>query len=99
MHVITGITGNVGRALARTLLGASQSVRSVVRYTTRGQPWAECNWEETRWIQRRLDRLQRRETNCALRSDESGNVTWSVGIGNWLICIDPRDTHRWSLHP
>ena len=51
MYAMTGITGKVGRALARTLLAASQPVRSVVRYTTRGQPWAECNWEETRWIQ------------------------------------------------
>jgi hypothetical protein len=59
--------------------------RSVVRDT----PWADCGWEETRWIQRRLDRLRRRESNCAQRSGESGNVTLSVGVGSWLICIDP----------
>jgi len=89
MYAITGITGKVGGALARTLLAASQPLRSVVRDTTRGQPWGECGWEETRWIQRRLDRLRRRESNCAQRSGESGNVTLSVGVGSWLICIDP----------
>ena len=55
MYAIIGIAGKVGGALARTLLAASQPVRSVVRDTTRGQPWAECGREETRWIQRRLD--------------------------------------------
>jgi hypothetical protein len=89
MNAITGITGKVGGALARTLLASSQPVRSVVRDTTRGQPWGECGWEETRWIQRRLDRLRRRESNCAQRSGESGNVTLSVSVGSWLICIDP----------
>ena len=89
MYAITGITGKVGGALARTPLAASQPVRSVMRDTTRGQPWGECGWEETRWIQRRLNRLRRRESNCAQRSGESGNVTLSVGVGSWLICIDP----------
>jgi hypothetical protein len=89
MYAITGITGKVGGALARTLLAASQPVPSVVRDTTRGQPWGKCGWEDTRWIQRRLDRLRRRECNCAQRSGESGNVNLSVGVGSWLICIDP----------
>jgi hypothetical protein len=48
MYAITGITGKVKGALARTLLAASQPVRSVVLDTTRVQPWAERGWEEAR---------------------------------------------------
>jgi nucleoside-diphosphate-sugar epimerase len=99
MYAITGITGRVGGALARTLLAASQPVRSVVRDTTRGLPWAECGWEETRSMQRRLVPLRRRESNCARPSAESGNVPWSGGVGSWLICMDPPDTHRWPVQP
>lgn len=42
---ITGITGKVGGALARTLLAAGQSVRAVVRDAGRGQAWAEKGCE------------------------------------------------------
>ena len=42
MYAITGITGKVGGALARTLLDAGQPVRAVVRDAMRGQSWAEC---------------------------------------------------------
>jgi NAD(P)H dehydrogenase (quinone) len=38
MYAINGISGKVGDALARTLLAASQPVRSVVLDTTRGPP-------------------------------------------------------------
>jgi hypothetical protein len=99
MYSITGITGKVSGALARTQLAVGQPVRSVARETTRGHPWAECGWEETRWIQRRLDRLRRIESNCAQLSGEFGDVTWSVGVGSWLICIDPPYTHRCSVQP
>jgi NAD(P)H dehydrogenase (quinone) len=36
MYVVTGITGKVGGALARTLLAAGQPVRAVVRDATKG---------------------------------------------------------------
>ena len=40
MYAITGITGNVGGELARTLLAAGQPVRAVVRDARKGEPWA-----------------------------------------------------------
>ena len=45
MHAITGITGNVGGALARTLLAAGQRVRAVVRDACKGRSWAEKGCE------------------------------------------------------
>src|ERR1700682_2946162 len=41
MYAITGITGKVGGALARTLLADGQPVRAVVRDTDKGRAWAE----------------------------------------------------------
>jgi uncharacterized protein YbjT (DUF2867 family) len=41
MFAITGITGNVGGELARTLLAARQQVRAVVRDMGKGAAWAE----------------------------------------------------------
>jgi uncharacterized protein YbjT (DUF2867 family) len=41
MFAITGITGNVGGELARTLLAAKQPVRAVVRDLSKGSAWAE----------------------------------------------------------
>jgi NAD(P)H dehydrogenase (quinone) len=41
MFAITGITGNVGGELARTLLAAKQPVRAVVRDMGQGAAWAE----------------------------------------------------------
>lgn len=40
MYAITGITGKVGSALARSLLAAGQPVRAVVRDAAKGAPWA-----------------------------------------------------------
>src|SRR5665213_4548090 len=40
MFAITGITGKVGTAVARSLLSADQSVRGVVRDRSKGAPWA-----------------------------------------------------------
>jgi NAD(P)H dehydrogenase (quinone) len=40
MYAITGITGKVGGALARTLLSANQSVRAIVRDADKGRVWA-----------------------------------------------------------
>ncbi|VWC84304.1 NmrA family NAD(P)-binding protein [Burkholderia contaminans] len=40
MYAITGITGQVGGALARTLLTADQPVRAVARDANRAAPWA-----------------------------------------------------------
>ena len=45
MYAITGITGNVGGALARTLLAAGQPVRAVVRDTRKGEAWASRGCE------------------------------------------------------
>ena len=39
MYAITGITGRVGGAVARTLLDAGQSVRAVLRDPAKGAPW------------------------------------------------------------
>ena len=41
MFAITGITGNVGGEVARTLLAAKQPVRAVVRDLRKGADWAE----------------------------------------------------------
>src|ERR1700744_6428022 len=45
MYAITGITGKVGGAVARTLLAAGLPVRAVVRDAGRAQPWAERGCE------------------------------------------------------
>jgi uncharacterized protein YbjT (DUF2867 family) len=41
MYAVTGITGKVGAAVARSLLSADQLVRAVVRDPSKGAPWAE----------------------------------------------------------
>ena len=41
MFVVTGITGKVGAAVARSLLSADQPVRAVVRDRSKGEPWAQ----------------------------------------------------------
>jgi uncharacterized protein YbjT (DUF2867 family) len=41
MFAITGITGKVGAAVARSLLSADQSVRAVVRDRSKGTAWAQ----------------------------------------------------------
>ncbi|AOJ35545.1 NAD(P)H-binding protein [Burkholderia metallica] len=43
MYTITGITGQVGGALARTLLASGQRVRAVTRSADRAVPWAARN--------------------------------------------------------
>lgn len=40
MYAITGITGQVGGAMARTLLAADKTVRAVVRNVEKGRSWA-----------------------------------------------------------
>lgn len=45
MYAITGITGKVGGALARTLLAAGQPVRAVVRDGGKAKAWAEQGCE------------------------------------------------------
>jgi uncharacterized protein YbjT (DUF2867 family) len=41
MFAVTGITGKVGTAVARSLLSAGQVVRAVVRDSGKGAPWAQ----------------------------------------------------------
>jgi uncharacterized protein YbjT (DUF2867 family) len=41
MFAVTGITGKVGAAVARSLLSVDQPVRAVVRDRSRGAPWAQ----------------------------------------------------------
>jgi uncharacterized protein YbjT (DUF2867 family) len=41
MFAVTGITGKVGAAVARSLLSADQPVRAVVRDRSRSDPWAQ----------------------------------------------------------
>lgn len=45
MYAITGITGQVGGALARSLLGAGKPVRAVVRNAAKSEPWASQGCE------------------------------------------------------
>ncbi|MBY0383208.1 MAG: NmrA family NAD(P)-binding protein [Xanthobacteraceae bacterium] len=45
MHAIMGITGQVGGAAARALLGAGQPVRAVVRDVDKGKVWADKGCE------------------------------------------------------
>jgi uncharacterized protein YbjT (DUF2867 family) len=45
MYAITGITGKVGGAVARTLLAAGQTVRAVVRDPARAHEWAGLGCE------------------------------------------------------
>lgn len=45
MYAVTGITGKVGGAVARALLGAGQSVRAVVRSADKGERWAQAGCE------------------------------------------------------
>src|SRR5580704_1394476 len=45
MFAVTGITGKVGAAVARSLLSADQPVRAVVRDRSRSAPWAELGCE------------------------------------------------------
>jgi len=40
MFAITGITGQVGGVVARTLLAARKNIRAVVRDTAKGETWA-----------------------------------------------------------
>ena len=41
MYAVTGITGQVGAAVARSLLSAHQPVRAVLRERSKGAPWAQ----------------------------------------------------------
>jgi NAD(P)H dehydrogenase (quinone) len=45
MFAVTGITGKVGAAVARSLLSAHQPVRAVVRDRRGGAPWAQLGCE------------------------------------------------------
>jgi NAD(P)H dehydrogenase (quinone) len=45
MFVVTGITGKVGSAVARSLLSADQPVRAVVRDQSKGVAWAHLGCE------------------------------------------------------
>ena len=45
MYAITGITGKVGGAVARTLLAADQRVRAVVRDADKGRVWSDLGCE------------------------------------------------------
>ena len=45
MYAITGITGNVGGAVARTLLAQGHSVRAVVRDAAKGKVWSDLGCE------------------------------------------------------
>jgi len=45
MFAITGITGQVGGGVARTLLDARKSVRAVIRDSAKGEMWAQQGCE------------------------------------------------------
>jgi len=46
MYAVTGITGKVGGAVARTLLSAGQQLRAVVRDAKKGKSWLFVGWEK-----------------------------------------------------
>jgi uncharacterized protein YbjT (DUF2867 family) len=48
MYAITGITGKVGGAVARTLLSSGQRVRAVVRDADKGRAWSDLGCEVAR---------------------------------------------------
>jgi NAD(P)H dehydrogenase (quinone) len=45
MFAVTGVTGKVGSAVARSLLSADQPVRAVVRDRSKGTAWAHLGCE------------------------------------------------------
>ena len=45
MYAITGITGQVGGAVARTLLAEGANVRAVARDVSKAAPWVEHGCE------------------------------------------------------
>ena len=45
MFAITGVTGKVGGAVARSLLAQGQKVRAVVRDAEKGRPWSDLGCE------------------------------------------------------
>ena len=45
MFAVTGITGNVGSSVARSLLESGKSIRAVVRDKSKGDPWANRGCE------------------------------------------------------
>ena len=45
LFAVTGITGQVGGVVARTLLAAGKSVRAVVRSADKGSAWAKLSCE------------------------------------------------------
>ena len=45
MYAITGVTGNVGGVVAKTLLGAHQPVRAVLRDRSKAATWSELGCE------------------------------------------------------
>jgi NAD(P)H dehydrogenase (quinone) len=45
MYAITGITGKVGGATARSLLSAGQRIRAIVRTPDKGRPWSDLGCE------------------------------------------------------
>jgi len=59
MFAITGITGQVGCVVARTLLAQGKSVRAVVRSAEKGAPWAARGCEVALAEMRDTDTLRR----------------------------------------
>ena len=46
MYAITGISGQIGSVIGRTLLDARQPVRAVLRDGNKRKAWTECGCEE-----------------------------------------------------
>ncbi len=59
MFAITGITGQVGGVVARTLLAARRNVRAIVRNSAKGEMWAQQGCEVTLARMGDPDALQR----------------------------------------
>jgi NmrA-like family len=59
MFAVTGITGQVGGGVARTLLDARKSVRAVIRDSAKGESWAQQGCEVALARMEDPDALQR----------------------------------------
>jgi nucleoside-diphosphate-sugar epimerase len=74
MYAVTGITGKVGAAVARSLLSADQPVRAVVRDALKGASWANLGCDialpilRTRGRWPRPSKGQRESSRCFPRS-------------------------------
>lgn len=80
MYAITGITGQVGGALARTLLAAHRPVRAVLRNAGKAREWAEPGCEIALASMNDASALAAafaRVLGCAVEAQAVPRATWA----------------------